>query len=115
MMKAPPPSEITQQSNLWSGSAIIRDDSTSSTVIGSRYWADGLSPANSRIPTAISASCSEVVPNSCMCRRAAMAYPPASTLPHEHSNWDGPATRDEAPDMVVVPRVRPIRDNMSDP
>ena len=85
MMKAPPPSEITQQSSLCNGSAIMRELRTSSTVIGSRYCASGLRPANSRTPTAISASCSDVVPYSCMWRRAAMAYPPASTLPHELS------------------------------
>ena len=73
MMMAPPPSVIAQQSNLWSGSAIMRLFSTSSTVIGSRYIAWGFSMAYSRTPTAISASCSDVVPNSCMWRAACMA------------------------------------------
>ena len=44
-----------------------------------------------------------------------MAYAPANTLPHEHSNWDGPPTRAEAPANVLVPSIRPIRDSMSDP
>ena len=42
-------------------------------AIGSRYIAFGLSPAYSRTPTAISASCSDVVPNSCMWRWATRA------------------------------------------
>ena len=63
---APPPSEITQQSSLCSGSAIMRELTTSSTLRGSRYIALGFSRAYSRTPTAISASCSDVVPNSCM-------------------------------------------------
>src|SRR5215210_3191504 len=63
MISAPPPSEITQQSSLCSGSAIIRELTTSSAVIGSRYIAFGLSPANSRTPAAISPSCSIVVPS----------------------------------------------------
>jgi hypothetical protein len=71
--QAAPPSEITQQSRTWSGSATSRDESTSSTVIGSRCWAWGLCAAWARIVTAISASCSEVVPYSCMCRCAASA------------------------------------------
>ena len=62
MIKAPPPSEITQQSSLWSGSATSLEFSTSSTVIASRYMAFGLRPAYSLTPTAISASCSDVVP-----------------------------------------------------
>jgi hypothetical protein len=70
---APPPSETTQQSSRCSGSAIMRLASTSCSLIGSRYIAFGFSPANSRTPTAISASCSELVPYSCMCRRATIA------------------------------------------
>jgi hypothetical protein len=58
---APPPSEITQQSRRWSGEEMMRDASTSSTVIGSRYLAYGIQPAWRRIVTAISASCSLVV------------------------------------------------------
>ena len=45
-----------------SGDEMIRDASTSSTVIGSRYFAAGFIDACRRIVTAISASCSEVVP-----------------------------------------------------
>jgi hypothetical protein len=115
MMNAPPPSEITQQSSLCSGSAIMRELRTSSTVIGSRYCANGLRPANSRTPTAISASCSGVVPNSCMCRRAAMAYPPANTLPQQLSYCAGPWTRVEPVENVLVPSRRPIRESMSEP
>ena len=42
---------------------------------------------------------------------------PASTLPQEHSNRMGRRTLDRvAPDEnVLVPSIRPIRDNMSDP
>src|ERR1035437_7138568 len=41
---------------------LVRDASTSSTVIGSRYLAAGFMDACRRVVTAISASCSEVVP-----------------------------------------------------
>ena len=41
-MMQQPPSEITQQSSLCSGSATSFESSTSSTVIGSRYIASGL-------------------------------------------------------------------------
>ena len=46
----------------------MRDDSTSSTVSGSRIMARGLSCAHLRVATASSASCSLVVPYSCMWR-----------------------------------------------
>ena len=48
---APPPSEITQASSLWSGSAMRRDARTSSTVIGVRYMASGLLAALARAAT----------------------------------------------------------------
>ena len=44
----------------------MREASTSSTVSGSRMAARGLSAAHFRVATATSASCSLVVPNSCM-------------------------------------------------
>ena len=80
-MMQQPPSEITQQSSLCSGSATSREPSTSSTVIGSRYIAVGLRPACSRVCTAIDASCSGVVPYWCMCRCAAIAYAPTNVSP----------------------------------
>jgi hypothetical protein len=46
---------------------------TSSTVIGSRFFALGFSAAHSRECTAIFASCSLVVPYCAMCRLAASA------------------------------------------
>jgi hypothetical protein len=64
---------MTQQSSLCSGSATSREETTSSTVIGSRSWACGLLAACFRMVTATAASCSGVVPNWCMCRRAASA------------------------------------------
>ena len=81
MMMQQPPSEMTQQSSLCSGSATSLDESTSSTVIGSRYIAFGFRPACSRVCTEIDASCSGVVPYWCMCRRAAIAYEPTSVIP----------------------------------
>src|SRR5205814_1028429 len=75
------PEVPAHQPSLCSGSAIMRELTTSSTVMGSRYRAWGFNAACPRTATAISASCSGVVPNSCMCRRAAMAYAPMSTLP----------------------------------
>ena len=80
-MMQQPPSEITQQSSLCSGSATSFEPSTSSTVIGSRYIAFGLRAACSRVCTEIDASCSGVVPYSCMCRCAAIAYAPTSVSP----------------------------------
>ena len=65
---------MMQQSSRCSGDEITRDASTSSTVIGSRYLACGFIAACRRIVTAISASCSVVVPYSCMCRCATSAY-----------------------------------------
>ena len=70
---APPASVTRQQSSRWSGHEIMRDASTSSTVSGSRIMARGFSCAHFRVATATSASCSLVVPNSCMCRAAASA------------------------------------------
>ena len=71
--RAPPPSVITQQSSRCSGSATIGDASTCSTVTTSRRKACGLCWACSDAATLTSASCADVVPYSCMCRRAAMA------------------------------------------
>ncbi len=73
MMSAPPPSEMTHESSLWSGSDTMGESSTSSTVRGWRYMASGLAAAWARAATAIAASCSEVVPNSNMWRAAARA------------------------------------------
>ena len=79
---APPPSEMMQQSSRCSGDEITRDASTSSTVIGSRYLACGFMAACRRMVTAISASCSLVVPYSCMCRCATSAYEPTMVGPN---------------------------------
>ncbi len=46
------------------------DDSTSSTVSGVRYGACGFRRAQLLAETATWASCSDVVPNWCMCRCA---------------------------------------------
>src|SRR5438309_2168394 len=62
MTTAPPASVTRQQSRRWKGYAIQRDESTSSMVIGSRIIAFGFSIAHLRVATAISASCSWVVP-----------------------------------------------------
>jgi hypothetical protein len=79
---APPPSETMQHSNRWSGSAMMRDSRTSFTVISSTLtnWrsvmaltASGLRMAWWRVATEICASCSEVVPYSCMWRWATIA------------------------------------------
>ena len=62
MMTAEPPSETSEQSSRCRGSAIMREASTSSTVIGSRICAAGFRPACVRAWTATEASCSGVVP-----------------------------------------------------
>ena len=64
---------MMQQSSRCNGAEISRDDSTSSTVIGARILAAGLSPAWRRMVTAISASCSGLVPYFSMCSCATMA------------------------------------------
>ena len=79
---APPPSEIMQHSSRCSGSATTRDSSTSSTLISSiltncksviALTASGLRIACLRVATEIWASCSVVVPYSCMWRWATIA------------------------------------------
>ena len=65
---APPPSLMTQQSSRWSGSEIIGEPTTSSTVTTSRSTACGLCSAWCEAATLIQASCSLVVPNWCMWR-----------------------------------------------
>lgn len=79
-----------QQCSFVNGSAIIGPSSTSSTVTGSRNIASGFSAAFARACTATSASCSRVVPYSCMWRRAAIAYLAISECPYGTSNWSGP-------------------------
>ena len=55
--------------------------------------------------TLISASCSLVVPNSCMCRCAARAYPLAGPhIPHDDSKLDSGASSLRAP--ACTPPVR---------
>ena len=73
-ISAPPPSLITQQSSRCSGVETIGDFTTSSTVTTSRSIACGLCCAWCDAATLIQASCSPVVPYSCMCRAAHMAY-----------------------------------------
>ena len=51
----------------------MREESTPSMVSGFFSQATGLSSAHSRAATATAASCSRVVPNSCMWREAASA------------------------------------------
>ena len=110
-MRQQPPSEITQQSSLCSGSATSFDDSTSSTVIGSRYIAFGLRVACSRVCTAIDASCSGLVPYSCMWRCAAIAYAPTSVSPvgNSYDIASGSAIPPPRPPPPPVPSVRPER------
>src|SRR5262249_38194710 len=76
-----------QQSSRWSGDEITREASTSSTVIGLRYFATGFIDACRRIVTATSASCSGVVPYSYICRCATIAYAPTVVGPNGISNW----------------------------
>ena len=71
---APPPSVMTQQSSRCSGSEIIGEFTTSSTVTTSRNSACSLYCAWCEAATLIQASCSAVVPNSYMWRMAHMAY-----------------------------------------
>ena len=73
MISAAPASVTRQQSRTVNGSTTGREASTSSTVSGSRMKAAGFSAAQRRAATATSASCSRVVPYSCMCREAASA------------------------------------------
>jgi hypothetical protein len=70
---APPPSVTRQQSRTVSGELTMRLASTSSMLSGPRSKAPGCSRAHARAATATSASCSRVVPNSCMWRAAASA------------------------------------------
>ena len=65
-MTTPPPSVTRQQSSLCSGSQIIGEANTSSTVRGSRIHAFGLSDAHFRAATATRARCSGVAPHSCI-------------------------------------------------
>ena len=67
-----------------------RELSTSSILIGSRNMALGFRAAHLRVATAISASCSEVVPYWCMWRVQAIAYEPAGRgSPNGSSNCPG--------------------------
>ena len=71
---APPPSVMTQQSSRCSGSEIIGELMTSSTVTTSRKSAFGLCWACCEAATLIQASCALVVPYWCMWRIAAIPY-----------------------------------------
>lgn len=70
---APPPSVIRQQSLTRSGLETVGDERTSSTVMGLRRNAEGLSAAQRLAATATSASWSLVVPNWSMWRCAISA------------------------------------------
>ena len=70
---APPPSVTRQQSRTVKGSLIGREFRTSSIESGSRRKASGFMAAQPRAAVATSASCSRVVPYSCMWREAASA------------------------------------------
>ena len=72
-MIAAPPSLTSEQSSRWSGSAIMRELSTSSTVIGLRICAAGFIEACLRHATATAARCAAVVPYACSWARASNA------------------------------------------
>ncbi len=80
---------------------MTREASTSSTVIGSRYLAWGFRLACLRIVTAISASCSLVVPYSCMWRCATSAYEPTMVGPKGASKLSG-GSRTKPPAPVPI-------------
>ena len=61
--------------------------------------------ALNRVDTAISASCSIVVPYSCMCRRAAIAYLAINACPNGESNCTGP----RPPNDKFALRLRALR------
>ena len=79
---APPPSLMMQQSSRCRGSEMIRLSMTSSTVISWRIFAFGLRAACDRMATAISASCSDVVPYLCIWSCATRAYDPTVVMPY---------------------------------
>jgi hypothetical protein len=83
---APPPSVMTQQSSRCSGLAMIGERTTSSTVTTSRSSACSLCCACCEAATLIQASCSLVVPYSCMWRCAHIAYTLATVGPYGYSN-----------------------------
>ena len=93
-----------QQSSRWSGDEITREASTSSTVIGSRYFACGFKLACCRIVTAIWASCSLVVPYSCMCRCATSAYEPTIVGPYGASKLSGGSMTKPPPPVPMAKR-----------
>ena len=111
-ISAPPPSVTTQQSSRCSGSAIMGEASTSATVTTSRSMAWGLCCAWWLAATLIHASCSEVVPNSCMWRAAHIAYTLAVVGPngasHVLSGTFGAAARTLVPEWPSL-RGRPAR------
>src|ERR1700760_4817387 len=92
--RAPPPSLITQQSSRCSGSLIIGDASTSSTVTGLGSIARGLCAAGGAAATLMAASWALVVPYSYMCRRAASAYIDTVVGPNGSSNPASGASAD---------------------
>src|ERR1700710_2613292 len=100
-IRAPPPSEMTQQSSRCSGVETIGELTTSSTVTTSRSIALGLYCAWVDAATLIQASCSEVVPNSYMWRWAHMAYMFTTVGEYGYSNimsgWAGLPARAAVP------------------
>src|SRR6218665_2350059 len=89
-MNAPPASEIRQQSSGRSGSAMGLEAATSASVNGLRIWAFGCRLACRRLVTATAASCSGVLPNSCMWRRAISAYKAGIDAPEGASKYGWP-------------------------
>ncbi|WP_372505912.1 hypothetical protein [Actinomadura madurae] len=84
---APPPSVIGQQSSFLSGPQILSEARTSSIVSGPRRHALGFRRAHSRPVTATEASCSSVVPYSCMWRAVMRAkWPMGVGIPVGRSN-----------------------------
>src|SRR4029453_8791754 len=79
-------SVMTQQSSRCSGSEIIGELMTSSTVATSPRSAFGLCCACCEAATLIQASCALVVPYWCMCRMAAIPYWFATVGPYGYSN-----------------------------
>jgi len=80
MTNAAPPSVTRQQSRTVSGLDTMREPSTSAMPRGPRVKAAGFRLAQARAATATSASCSRVVPYSCMWREAASAYEVAGKM-----------------------------------
>src|SRR6218665_2827504 len=105
-MNAPPASEIRQQSSRRSGSAMGLEAATSASVNGLRIWAFGCRLACRRLVTATAASCSGVLPNSCMWRRATSAYKAGVDAPQSAPKNTKPPTPQPPPPSAAPHRGR---------